>query len=144
MKKQAFADIMPQNTASPDAKLPDWTDKLDGIIKGINQMFDHYYQLTGKTPSGPGQPSAGVPMSFSEAREIKKLEMAGKQPPKGSVSVDYFEEFLKGLIKSTDTLKALGFGDKAIGEVIYELPFSLDQANDFLKQLQQKHFGGEK
>ena len=147
MKKKSFTDIMPPAQASAvGGQLPDWADKIDGIVKGINQLVESYYKLSGKVPgnpllSAPGDSAAGMGLSFSEAREAKKAEMVKNKQITGGEELDYFKELLGGLIKSSQYLKTLGYGEKPIGEVFYELPFSLDQTVEFLEKLYQKHFG---
>jgi len=120
--------------------------QFENIVKGINQLFDNYWRLQGKTP--PAQlataSNSEPKVPFSEARAAKKAEMAEKvkQPANIPAQGTEFQELLVGLIKTAQTLEQMGYGKKPIGQVIQELPFSLSQGREFLEQLYKTKYGG--
>lgn len=139
-------DIAPLGGKALDKALPSWLNKADEIVKGINQLFEHYYNLSGKTPPAAAKTETNAAAnpdvkSFSDARQEKKAEMANKG--KGDNMPDMFRELLAGLLKTCITLENMGFADKKVGECLYELPFSVKQAKEFLTAVYQKHYGGK-
>ncbi len=120
--------------------------QIEGIIKGINTIFENYWRLQGKAP--PVQAVAGADtqpkLGFGEAREKKKAEMAAGE--KGGTMPDNteFKDLLAGLIKAARTMEAMGNGETPIGQAILELPVSVSQTREFLERLfQSKYPGGE-
>src|SRR4030042_2704899 len=55
----------------------DWINRIDGIVKGVNQMLTTYREISGKTPVTVIENMGDKP-SFSEARQAKKLEIAAR------------------------------------------------------------------
>lgn len=141
---EELAKNLPKALEAAGGGSPEWLITAENIVKGINDMIGFYNQLSDKP--GPGNsPGDDTPkLGWSEAREMKKAEMAGRQgralpaPPQSNE----FQEVLAGLIKATATLAGMGFKDKAIGQVIMELPFTLEQTKDFLEKLYKSKYGG--
>jgi len=152
-----LARNLPKAIEAGGGESPPWLDKMESIVKGINDMIGFYNQLSGK-PAQVNTPGNYTPkLSWSEAREIKKAEMTGRQgeldTTPGKISQAHaqsvhqaasneFQELLSGLIKASTTLAGMGFKEKTIGQVIQELPFTLGQTKDFLEKLYQSKYGG--
>lgn len=140
-------DIAPIAGKKVTEVLPSWLNKADDVIKGINQLFEHYYTLAGKKPpakAAEGEAAAKEqPLSFSDARILKKAEMRENKLERGLVMPDMFKVLVVGLIKTCNTLEAMKLGDKKVGEAIYELPVTITQAKEFLGKIFTEHYGGK-
>lgn len=124
--------------------IPEWINKIESIVKNVNEMLGVYNQMSGKQspPVQQVQQAPQVQQSFIEARAIKKAEMASKNPPKVEAKMsDDFKEILEGLIKACNTLDQLGYSEKTIGEAIMSLPINIGQAKAFLIKLYNKKYG---
>lgn len=122
---------------------PDWLTKLDSIVKGINDMIGFYNKINKGTPPANLEANNTPKMPFSEARKLKKAEMAGE---KGTTVMQQptneFKEILEGLIKAANTLEKIGHGNRLIGELIAEAPFTVTQVKTFLDNLYKSKYGG--
>ena len=134
--------------ASAGGDSPEWLTKMQDIIKGINDMVGFYREISGKAPPANIVVDESHKMSFMEARELKKAEMAGAKGqsaanlPVAQPVNNEFEELLAGLIKAMATLERMGGKEKPIGQVIMALPFTLGQSKDFLETLYESKYGG--
>jgi len=141
-----LSELVPKGAASPiNNAVPDWMNKAENIIKGINEMAGFYRELTGKAKAeSPIIESEKIP--FSEARLAKKIEMAGKKdrPKETIVMADNgeFKELLSGLIKAAKTLETMGAGNTPVGQVILELPVTLTKSREFLEKVYLTKYGG--
>jgi len=139
-----LTENLPKALTAVGGVSPDWLTKLDSIVKGVNDMINFYNQLS-KTPSPASLASNNSEkMTFSEAREAKKAEMAekkGKAVIVQPVAGNEFKEILDGLIKACKTLEGMGFKEKPIGQVILSLPVTLAQTKDFLEKLYKSKYG---
>lgn len=136
-----LAESLPKAIEAGGGASPEWLTKAENIVNGIKDMIKFYTQLQGKNNPGAQKEVAGVPMPFSEARALKKAEMAGKVVTQPMASNE-FKEILEGLVKATNTLEGMGHGDKPIGEVLMSLPFTLSQVKIFLEKLYKSKYGG--
>ena len=116
--------------------VPEWAKTIENIVKGVNDMLGTYQTITGKKPPPQNQEP---PMDWATARDLKKLEMSGKET---IVPESEFKEILAGIIKSCASLEQMGYGDKSIGEAINSLPFTIKQTKAFLTKLYQSKYGG--
>ena len=127
---------------------PNWLNKIDEIVSGINKMLDSYQAISGKTQPAQTAQVVSSPSNFFEARAAKKAEVAARAKVSNnseerinekevimSEQNDEIKQILEGLIRSIRTLQTMGFGEKKIGEVILELPFSVDQTEEFMSKL---------
>lgn len=135
-----LTETLPKAIEAGGGTSPEWLTKADNIVKGINDMIGFYKQLSAKNNPTQESEVKEPPMTFSEARRIKKAEMAGKVPGQ-LVAGNEFKELLDGLVKASNTLEGMGHGDKAIGEVIMSLPFTLSQVKTFLEKLYKSKYG---
>lgn len=138
---EELAKNLPKAIEAGGGASPEWLTKTENIVKGINDMIAFYNKLQkGNNPAAQKEITE-APMSFSEARSLKKAEMAGKVEVMQPVANNEFKEILEGLVKATTTLEGMGYAKKSIGEVIVALPFTLTQVKDFLEKLYKSKYG---
>jgi len=135
-----LAEQLPKAIEAAGGASPDWLTRAESIVKGVNDMLKFYTQLQGKNNPGAQKEIREAPMSFSEARALKKAEMAGKAVTQPMASNE-FKELLEGLVKAANTLEGMGNGDRPIGQVIMAAPFTVTQVKTFLEELYKSKYG---
>lgn len=121
--------------------IPPWMSKLDEIVKNVDGLFKTYAGIQGRNaPPSQLSPPAAVKPSFEEARMAKKYEQEGRIPAAGKATGE-FMELLDGLIKTATTLEQMGNGKVPVGEAIMALPFTVEQAREFLQKLRKQRYG---
>ena len=107
--KVTAKDIAPAISKVGGQAAPEWVNKIDEIVKGVNQMFENYYKLTGKTP--PGQPLQITPVStpglrFQRLGKLRKRKWQAKQnhyrkgKQKWIILRNYYPGLSRALIRS--------------------------------------------
>jgi len=124
---------LPAFPNSPVINNDDWLTRIDKIVGGINKLMESYKQIQGKTPEK--QTVMDTPLSFGEAREIKKLEMA---KPQGNTMQNEIKGLILSLVKACDTLETMGYGERKVGEAFCEMPVSVSQAKIWLQKQVEK------
>jgi len=142
INQELLVKAIPELLKAGGNDVPQAVTKIGQIVDGINQMLATYKEIAGKPVIAGYKVEDNKPpdiQGFAEARAIKKAEIAGKPLPETAKSEvlmsNEFKELLEGLIKTTKTLQGMGFGDKSIGQVLTELPFTVDQTAGFLSKL---------
>lgn len=139
---EELTENLPKALKAGGGESPPWLTKAENIVNGIKDMIAFYERLSKQNNPGATKETPEASMPFSEARALKKAEMAGKAEVMQPVVGNEFKEILEGLIKAANTLEGIGHGKKPIGELIVALPFTLTQVKEFLEKLYQSKYGG--
>ena len=99
-----------------------WTPKnIQQIITGIKDLLGEYQKLRGITTGSAGNPIQPQPSA-----------MLGEQPkiPPNVVTTPMIKDFV---LRFCDTMIQQGNGEKRIGEVLDELPYTISQIRGFFQ-----------
>jgi len=119
--------ITPKDLLAPGAPLggiplaggENWIAKVNEIIAGINQLFQQYNQLRQNMPGAfGGQPGGMAPQG-------------SPNPPGGDPTVKIFQA-ARGFMAN---LQKQGVGDQPLGQVISQMPETVNQVAALLDQL---------
>ena len=128
-----LTENLPKAIEAAGGASPDWLTRAESIVNGIKDMIKFYNQLQDKNKPVAPKERTEATLSFSEARELKKAEMAGKAVTQPMANNE-FKDVLEGLVKAVNTLEGMGHGEKPIGQVIMAAPFTVAQVKAFLKE----------
>lgn len=94
-----------------------WISKLNEIIAGINQLFQQYNQLRQNLPGAFGQQPGGAELQ--------------PNPPGGDPTV----KMIQAARILVTNLQKQGMGDQPLGQVIGQMPETVNQVAALLDQL---------
>lgn len=94
-----------------------WIAKINEMIAGINQLFQQYNQLRQNLPGSFGQPPGGAELQGS--------------PPGGDPTV----KMIQAARMFVTNLQKQGMGDQPLGQVIGQMPETVNQVAALLDQL---------
>ena len=120
-------------------QLPDGWDKALEVINGIKDLLAATQNIGQQNNRQPETMESASVKNFTPPAipaGIKQNNIPDvKRPQK-----DIMKEVFKGFNKSLATLEAVGYGNRKIGEVIMEAPFTVKQIHEKLDKIYRENY----